>query len=160
MTRTERRGVSLLEIIVAVAVLASGILVVLMALPQTYAALRQNEEYVLGVRFTQHLDEQYRRRPFPVLQAMLDGGGEGGEQQVFAMLNGTPRWITYAYQIVPVAAPCPSADLAALNVSAYDISKDTLAWSITVKWSGHATGSQAYSRSLVIASQLRRGESP
>src|SRR5689334_1239753 len=149
------RGLSLIEMLISVAILASGILMVLSVLPRTYAALRQTQEYAVGGQLCARTVEHYRRTPFPTLQRIL-AAGESSTQKVFAMLNGNVRWLELTCQLKPIQAWVPTADLDKMKLSTWDVSKDTAAFCVTVSWTGYASGARSYPRQLSLTSQVRR----
>lgn len=160
MTRA-RRGVSLIEMAVAIAIIASSLLVALTVLPRTYGSLRQSQERMLATYLGQRVLDDYKSMPFGTLQQTFgmptstapttpqDYAAAAQSITQFCLINGNPSHVSFTWQTVatwPWAPPrgdtSPNAKLIKLVT--------------TVRWVSNAGGSNTIARSTLLESVTRR----
>jgi len=112
-------GVSLIEMAVAVAIIASGLLVALTVLPRTYASLRQSQEGTLATYLGQKVLEDYKSvtfgdllTTFGVPASVADPRAPGPPPppvdyaapqrtvQIFSIINGNAAHVTLTWRAV------------------------------------------------------------
>lgn len=139
-------GFSLPEVLVAILILTSALLMELMMLPRSHAGLHQGREYQTAALLAEKVLEEYQGLPFTELEARFATGPVHVTHCACGLHNGDSSHVIYAYQVSRQGVTLPGEALA---------DPSTMGLQVQVTWTAYAAGQQAFSRSLVSETVVR-----
>lgn len=141
-----RRGFSLPEVLVAILILVSALLVELTMLPRSHGGLHQGREYQTAALLAEKLLEEYQGLPFTELQSRLGAGSVTDSHCACGIHNGDSSHVSYAYTISGLSVTLPGEAVTDPN---------TMGLQVVVAWTSYASGRGAIPRTLTSQTLVR-----
>lgn len=153
-----RRGVSIVEMLVAVGVFALGITVELSVLAPSSAGIRHGREHLLATQLAQQVLEDAKNLPFGELQTRLAGKKLDRTTSQVAIAEGRDATPSFVVTVADSSVTLPGQTTA---------DPDLIRLTATVEWTGYTGHRQApgrsgnieVQRSVVLTTVVKRGGS-